>query len=84
MAEPAFLACDWGTTNLRAWVVGDDGEVVASRDFPLGVGHAAFFQICRSEIRLAFDVGRIVLRGLLVIRDGLILAAGAQVEIGDA
>lgn len=37
MAEPAFLACDWGTTNLRAWVVGKGGEVLASRDFELGV-----------------------------------------------
>jgi len=37
MADPYFLACDWGTTNLRAWVVGGDGEVLASRDFELGV-----------------------------------------------
>ncbi|HEX6860784.1 MAG TPA: 2-dehydro-3-deoxygalactonokinase [Caulobacteraceae bacterium] len=37
MADAAFLACDWGTTNLRAWLVGGDGEVLASRDFELGV-----------------------------------------------
>jgi 2-dehydro-3-deoxygalactonokinase len=37
MADPAFLACDWGTTNLRAWLVGGDGEVLAEREFPLGV-----------------------------------------------
>lgn len=37
MAEPAFLACDWGTTNLRAWLVGGDGEVLAEREFALGV-----------------------------------------------
>lgn len=37
MADPAFLACDWGTTNLRAWLVGGDGEVLAERDFELGV-----------------------------------------------
>jgi 2-dehydro-3-deoxygalactonokinase len=37
MADPAFLACDWGTTNLRAWLVGGGGEVLASRDFELGV-----------------------------------------------
>jgi 2-dehydro-3-deoxygalactonokinase len=36
-----FLACDWGTTNLRAWVVGDDGRVIRSRDFPLGVSKLA-------------------------------------------
>jgi 2-dehydro-3-deoxygalactonokinase len=32
-----FLACDWGTTNLRAWVLGADGRVEAAREFPLGV-----------------------------------------------
>ena len=32
-----FLACDWGTTNLRAWRVGAGGAVEAHRDFPLGV-----------------------------------------------
>lgn len=37
MPDPAFLACDWGTTNLRAWLVGGEGEVLASRDFELGV-----------------------------------------------
>jgi 2-dehydro-3-deoxygalactonokinase len=37
MARPAFLACDWGTTNLRAWLMADDGRVLQSRDFPLGV-----------------------------------------------
>jgi 2-dehydro-3-deoxygalactonokinase len=36
MAGP-FLACDWGTTNLRAWRVGEDGRVEASRDIPIGV-----------------------------------------------
>jgi len=33
----AFLACDWGGTNLRAWVVGEAGEVLDRRDFPLGI-----------------------------------------------
>jgi 2-dehydro-3-deoxygalactonokinase len=34
----AFLACDWGTTNLRAWVVDDHGRPLREREFPdLGV-----------------------------------------------
>ena len=33
----AFLALDWGTTNLRAWVVGDDGQARDHRQFDLGV-----------------------------------------------
>jgi 2-dehydro-3-deoxygalactonokinase len=37
MPTPQFLAVDWGTSNLRAWVVDDAGAVIAARDFPLGV-----------------------------------------------
>src|SRR5262245_45962702 len=37
MAQVAVLACDWGTTNLRAWTLDADGRVIASRDFQLGV-----------------------------------------------
>ncbi|MFC3069503.1 2-dehydro-3-deoxygalactonokinase [Phenylobacterium soli] len=33
----ALLACDWGTTNLRAWTLDEAGGVVAERDFDLGV-----------------------------------------------
>jgi 2-dehydro-3-deoxygalactonokinase len=32
-----FLACDWGTTNLRTWVIGDKGRVLRSNTFPYGV-----------------------------------------------
>jgi 2-dehydro-3-deoxygalactonokinase len=37
MGEPALLACDWGTTNLRAWTLDSSGAVVSSREFGLGV-----------------------------------------------
>jgi 2-dehydro-3-deoxygalactonokinase len=37
MAHPALLACDWGTTNLRAWTVDSEGRALTSRDFELGV-----------------------------------------------
>jgi 2-dehydro-3-deoxygalactonokinase len=56
MTKPALLACDWGTTNLRAWTLSDAGEVLASRDFELGVSRlqpgeaASRFQ---SEVRPA-------------------------------
>ena len=33
----AFLAVDWGTTQVRAWVVEADGAVRATQTFPLGV-----------------------------------------------
>jgi 2-dehydro-3-deoxygalactonokinase len=32
-----FLACDWGTTQVRAWRVEADGSLGASQTFPLGV-----------------------------------------------
>ena len=37
MRTGPFLAVDWGTTNLRAWVVGEDGRPAAHREFTLGV-----------------------------------------------
>jgi 2-dehydro-3-deoxygalactonokinase len=34
----AFLACDWGTTNLRAWVIDDQGRALRQKEFAqLGV-----------------------------------------------
>ncbi len=36
-----FLALDWGTTNLRAWVADRDGRPLLRRDFPLGVAGLA-------------------------------------------
>lgn len=42
MAGPVLLACDWGTTNLRAWTLDEAGGVIAERDFPgLGVAGLA-------------------------------------------
>jgi 2-dehydro-3-deoxygalactonokinase len=37
----ALLACDWGTTNLRAWTLDAAGQVVARREFDLGVSRLA-------------------------------------------
>jgi 2-dehydro-3-deoxygalactonokinase len=33
-----LLACDWGTTRLRAWVLSGDGSVARAASFDLGVG----------------------------------------------
>ena len=37
----ALLACDWGTTNLRAWTLDAGGAILARRDFELGVSRLA-------------------------------------------
>lgn len=36
-----LLACDWGSTNLRAWVLDQTGAILAQRNFPLGVQRLA-------------------------------------------
>jgi 2-dehydro-3-deoxygalactonokinase len=56
MSTPVFLACDWGTTNLRAWTLDAAGAVVREADLPLGVsklgpGEAA--QRFENEVRPA-------------------------------
>lgn len=54
----AFLACDWGTTNLRAWIVDDRGRPLAGRDFPLGVSRLQAGEAERrflDEVRPAMD-----------------------------
>jgi 2-dehydro-3-deoxygalactonokinase len=37
----AFLAGDWGTTRLRAWVVSEQNQVLCQQNFPFGVGSLA-------------------------------------------
>ena len=41
MPDTAFLAADWGTSNLRAWRIGPSGEVEAEERFPWGVAKIA-------------------------------------------
>jgi 2-dehydro-3-deoxygalactonokinase len=54
----ACLALDWGTTNLRAWIVDGSGRVAHRRDFALGVGSLAPGEAERrfhDEVRPAMD-----------------------------
>ncbi len=41
MGPATVLACDWGTTNLRAWTLDVAGGILAEREFPLGVSRLA-------------------------------------------
>ncbi|WP_374472556.1 2-dehydro-3-deoxygalactonokinase [Phenylobacterium sp.] len=57
MAEAALLACDWGTTNLRAWTLDAEGRIVEHREFDLGVSRLAPGEAARrfeAEVRPAF------------------------------
>ena len=70
MADAAFLACDWGTTNLRAWLVSGEGEVLDEREFALGVSKLAPGEAERrfaSEVRPALNA-----EGLPAILCGMI------------
>ena len=58
MAAPALLACDWGTTNLRAWTLDAQGVVVSEREFPLGVSRLPRNEVAdvfARQIRPALD-----------------------------
>jgi 2-dehydro-3-deoxygalactonokinase len=59
MGTPALLACDWGTTNLRAWTLDEAGDVLAERDFPglgvAGLGPGEAERRFRDEVRPALD-----------------------------
>ena len=36
--KPAWIAVDWGTSNLRAWAMGVDGRVLADASSEEGMG----------------------------------------------
>jgi len=58
LMTPTLLACDWGTTNCRAWTLDAAGAIVGHAEFPIGVGRlqpgeaAARF---RDEVRPALN-----------------------------
>jgi 2-dehydro-3-deoxygalactonokinase len=58
MRQARLLACDWGTTNLRAWTLDGQGGVVAQRDFRLGVSRLGAGEAARrfeGEVRPGLD-----------------------------
>lgn len=50
MTAPALIALDWGTTNLRAYLVGAGGGVIAREERPLGV-----MQVANADFAGALD-----------------------------
>lgn len=87
MPNAAVLACDWGTTNLRAWTLDEAGKVVAGRDFHLGVaglqpGEAAARFV--SEVRPALDAEGLpaVLCGMIGSNLGWTIAPYVDCPVG--
>jgi 2-dehydro-3-deoxygalactonokinase len=67
---PVLLACDWGTTNLRAWTLDAEGQVLADVDFPLGVSRLPQGEAARrftDEVRPALQA-----QGLPAVLCGMI------------
>jgi 2-dehydro-3-deoxygalactonokinase len=70
MGQAALLACDWGTTNLRAWTLDADGRSLEGREFELGVSRLQPGQAARrfaAEVRPALHA-----EGLPAILCGMI------------
>jgi 2-dehydro-3-deoxygalactonokinase len=91
MGAAEVLACDWGTTNLRAWTLDADGTVVADRDFPgLGVANLAAGEAGRrfaEEVRPALQADDLpaILCGMVGSNIGWKLAPYAETpaSLGD-
>ena len=89
MTIPALLACDWGTTNLRAWTLDADGAVVTQKDLPLGVSALAPGEAARrfeDEVRPALGAEGLpaILCGMVGSNLGWALAPYADCPAGFA
>jgi len=52
---PAWIAADWGTTNLRVWAMSADGEILASAQSDQGMGKLAPEQFEGALLELVAD-----------------------------
>ena len=89
MTAPALLACDWGTTNLRAWTLEASGAVVTQKDLPLGVSTLAPGEAARrfeDEVRPALGAAGLpaILCGMVGSNLGWALAPYADCPAGFA
>jgi len=87
MGEAALLACDWGTTNLRAWTLDAEGRPLASREFELGVSRLAPGEAARrfaSEVQPALGAERLpaILCGMVGSNLGWTVAPYADCPAG--
>ena len=84
-----FLAADWGTSNLRAWRIGEDGTVQAAMRFPWGVAHLKAGEAAEKlerEVRPALKAKKLpaVLCGMVGSAMGIALAPYADCPAGAA
>ncbi len=80
MAKPDLIAIDWGTTRLRAWLVGEDGAIVDTNAADDGIMHVApggFPETLRRHVgawMAAFPAAPVVMAGMVGSRNGWVEA----------
>jgi 2-dehydro-3-deoxygalactonokinase len=77
-SAPRLVALDWGTTSLRAYLIGDGGAVLERRAEPLGI-----LRVPERDFRAAFDAATAQWRqypALPAIASGMIGSAQGWVE----
>src|SRR5215203_3396657 len=77
-SAPRLVALDWGTTSLRAYLIGDGGVVLERRAEPLGI-----LRVPERDFRAAFDTATAQWRqypALPAIASGMIGSAQGWVE----
>lgn len=89
MSQPVLLACDWGTTNLRAWTLDAGGAVVAEKELAIGVSTLAAGEAGRrfeQEVRPALGAAGLpaILCGMVGSNLGWALAPYADCPAGFA
>lgn len=87
MGKAAILACDWGTTNLRAWTLDAEGQVVEHREFDLGVSRLGPGEAARrfeTEVQPAFGAEGLpaILCGMVGSSLGWTVAPYADCPVG--
>jgi 2-dehydro-3-deoxygalactonokinase len=89
MGQQVLLACDWGTTNLRAWTLDAAGAVVAERELAIGVSTLAPGEASRrfeEEVRPTLGAAELpaILCGMVGSNLGWALAPYADCPAGFA
>jgi 2-dehydro-3-deoxygalactonokinase len=85
-SDPQLVALDWGTSSLRAWLLGGDGTVLAEKSAPLGILKvpdgdfaAAFRTVCGDWLARPLPA---IASGMIGSRQGWVEAPYAQCPAG--
>ncbi len=88
-SEPALIGIDWGTSSLRAFLIGSDGEVLERVAKPQGIMHVANkdFEAAFGELTAAWMAQNnlpVIASGMITSRNGWVETAYVKVPAGAA